>query len=147
MAHHDADKKITLDRKTVADVMKDVDICMMTTVSTEGHLHSRPMSNNKEVEWDGKTWFYAFADSSQVREIERNPNVNLAYARPDKILFVSLTGRGAILRDDNLKKEHWHKDLKMWFPDGPEDDKVVLICVDANYVYYWSKKGEGDLNL
>ena len=59
-----------------------------TTVATTGRLHSRPMSNNKEVEWDGDTWFFASADSSQVQEITRNPNVNLGYSRPDKIIVV-----------------------------------------------------------
>jgi len=147
MAHHEEEQKLKLDKKMIADVMKDVDICMMTTVSTDGRLHNRPMSNNKDVEWDGKTWFFAYADSSQVQEIERNPNVNLGYSRPDKIIFVSLTGSGAIVRDDLQKKKHWHKELKMWFPNGPEDDKVVLICVDAQYVYYWSKKGDGGLEL
>ena len=147
MAHHEEEKKLKLDKKMIADARKDVDICMMTTISAQGRLHSRPMSNNKEVEWDGTTWFFAEVDSSQVQEIESNPNVNLGYSRPDKILFVSLTGRGSIVRDDEQKKEHWHKELKMWFPDGPEDDNLVLIRVDANYIYYWSKKGEGDLDL
>jgi general stress protein 26 len=97
MAHHQADQKIDIDKKMLVDVMKRVDICMMTTVATTGSLHSRPMSNNKDVEWDGDTWFFAYADSSQVQEIVHNPNVNLGYSRPDYIIFVSLTGSGTIV--------------------------------------------------
>lgn len=150
MAHHHAEKmgkKVDLDKKKLADVMKHVEFCMMTTVAMTGRLHSRPMSNNKDVEWDGDTWFFAQADSSQVQEIARNPNVNLGYARPDKMVFVSLTGEASIVNDLAKKKELWYKALDFWFPNGPEDPAVVLIHVDGQYAYYWSKEGEGELDL
>src|SRR5690242_11786506 len=88
------ERKIKLSKKMLAEVMKDLDICMMTTVGAHGHLHSRPMSNNRNVDWDAETWFFSYADSSQAKEIQNNPNVNLAYAVPDDIIFVSVTGRG-----------------------------------------------------
>jgi general stress protein 26 len=147
MAHHQEDKKLELDKKMLVDVMKRVDICMMTTVAATGGLHSRPMSNNKDVEWDGDTWFFAQADSSQVQEIARNPNVNLAYSRPDKIIFVSVTGSGSVVNDLAKKKELWYKALDMWFPNGPEDPAVVLLRIEGAYAYYWSKEGEGNLDL
>ena len=147
MAHHQEDKKVELTKKMLVDVMKKVDIAMMTTVATTGRLHSRPMSNNKDVEWDCDTWFFAYADSSQVQEIARNPNVNLGYSRPDKMIFVSLTGNGEIVNDLAKKKELWYKALDFWFPNGPEDPAVVLIRVAGQYAYYWSKEGEGELDL
>lgn len=147
MAHHNEEKKVRLSPKMLADVMKDIDICMMTTVGAYGHLHSRPMSNNREVEWDGDTWFFSYADSSQVKEIEREANVNLAYTLPDDIVFVSVTGKAEIVRNDGKKKELWYDGLKRWFPDGPEDNKVVLIKVAGKRAYYWGKDGDGELEL
>lgn len=147
MTHHQEDKKITLSKEMLAEEMKKIDICMMTTVAANGHLHSRPMSNNRNVDWDGETWFFAYGDSSQVKEIEREPNVNLAYAVPDKIVFVSVTGRGEIVKDEEKKQELWYKDLERWFPKGPEDEHVTLIRVVANYAYYWRKEGEAELDL
>lgn len=147
MAHHNEEKKLRLNKKMLSDVMKDIDICMMTTVGAYGHLHSRPMSNNRNVDWDGDTWFFSYADSSQVKETEKEPNVNLAYAVPDDIVFVSVTGKGEIVRDDAKKKELWYDELERWFPDGPEDNKVVLIKVAARRAYYWSKEGDGELEL
>src|SRR5690349_16989896 len=123
------EKRMRLSKKMLAEVMKDIDFCMMTTVGPRGDLHSRPMSNNRNVDWDGNTWFFSFADSTQVTETQRDANVNLAYAVPDDIVFVSVTGRGEIVKDDKKKKELWYDDLARWFPDGPEDDKVVLIKV------------------
>ena len=113
------ERKVQLTKKKLADIMKDIDICMMTTVGAYGHLHSRPMSNNRNVTWDGDTWFFAFADSSQAQETEREPNVNLAYAVPEKIIFVSVVGRGEIVKDDTKKKELWYDELERWFPNGP----------------------------
>lgn len=148
MAHdHSELKRVDLTPKKLADTMKHIDICMMTTIAPNGDLHSRPMSNNKDVEWDGDTWFFAQSDSSQVQEIQANPNVNLGYARPDKMVFVSLSGRGEIVRDEGRKKDLWYKALEFWFPDGPEDPNVVLIRVHAGYAFYWSKEGEGELHL
>ena len=141
------ERKVQLTKKKLADIMKDIDICMMTTVGAYGHLHSRPMSNNRNVTWDGDTWFFAFADSSQAQETEREPNVNLAYAVPEKIIFVSVVGRGEIVKDDTKKKELWYDELERWFPNGPEDDNVVLIKVSGKEAFYWGKDGDGELKL
>ncbi len=147
MPHHEEGNKVKLSKPMLSSVMNKIDICMMTTVAANGDLHSRPMSNNSTVDWDGETWFFAQADSSQAQEIERKPHVNLAYAVPDDIVFVSVTGRGEIVRDDQKKEELWYDDLERWFDNGPDDDNVVLIRVKANYVYYWSKEGDGELDL
>lgn len=147
MAHHNEEKKLRLNKKMLSDVMKEIDICMMTTVGAYGHLHSRPMSNNRNVEWDGDTWFFSYADSSAVKETERDSNVNLAYAVPDDIVFVSVTGKAEIVKDDAKKKELWYDELDRWFPDGPEDNKVVLIKVAGKQATYWSKEGDGELDL
>jgi general stress protein 26 len=120
---------------------------MMTTNGARGRLHSRPMSNNRNVEFDGETWFFSYADSSQVRELKKDSNVSLSYAVPEEILFISLAGKGEIVKDDAKKKELWYDELGRWFPEGPEDKKVVLIKVDASLVHYWSKDGEGELAL
>lgn len=147
MAHHNEDKKVRVSKKMLSDIMKEIDICMMTTVGAYGHLHSRPMSNNRNVDWDGDTWFFAYHDSSQVKETERESNLNLAYSQPDDVIFVSVTGKGEIVKDDEKKKELWYDELERWFPDGPEDNKVVLIKVAATRAYYWSKEGDGELEL
>ena len=147
MAEHEEEQKLKLTKKMVAEAMKEIDLCMMTTVGQYGHLHSRPMSNNREVEWDGDTWFFARADSSQARQIGRNPNVNLAYGQPDDILFISVLGKGEIVDDVAKKKELWYDELERWFPDGPEDDNIVLIKVVAHTAAVWSKEGDGELKL
>ena len=141
------EEKVKLSKKKLTEIIKKIDICMMTTVAENGRLHSRPMSNNRNVDWGGDNWFFAFADSTQVQEVTANPNINLAYALTDDIVFVSLVGKGRIVRDDAKKKKLWSDDLKRWFPDGYEDDSVVLIEVKAEHAFYWGKDGDGELKL
>ncbi len=147
MTHHEEDKKVDIDVKKLADIMEKIDICMMTTVADNGQLHSRPMSNNQNVDWNGDSWFFAFEDSTQAQEAKANPNVNLAYALTDDIVFVSIVGKGEIVRDDAKKKELWNNDLKRWFPKGADDDSVVLIKVKGEHAYYWGKDGDAELAL
>jgi general stress protein 26 len=140
-------KKAKISKKSLTKVMKDIDFCMMTTKGARGALHSRPMSNNRNVAFSGETWFFSYTDSSQVRELKRDNSVTLNYAVPDKILFVSLEGKADTIKDETKKKELWYDDLARWFPDGPEDKKLVLIRVKATLVRYWGKDGEGELTL
>ena len=141
------DTPVKLDKMMLAKTMQEIDFCMMTTVQGNGQLNSRPMSNNRNVEWDGDTWFFAFKDSSQVKETQRHSNVNLSYAVPKEVLFISVKGRGEIVADVAKKKELWYGDLERWFPNGPEDESVVLIRVVGEYVDYWSKDGDSSLDL
>lgn len=136
-----------MDKKELAKLLKDIDICMMTTRNNNGHLHSRPMSNNQNVEWDGDSWFFSYRDSSQVEEIQADPYVNLAYSNVDDILFVSIAGEGQVTEDKDKKKELWVKDLERWFPDGPEDERVVLIKVTGVHAEYWQKEDNGKFDL
>ena len=141
------DQTVQLEKQKIAEVMKDIDICMMTTTGENGGLKSRPMSNNREVEWDGDNWFFSKEDSSAIQDIERDPHTNLAFAMPKDIVFLSLAGNAEVVRDNAKKEELWQDELKMWFPDGPQDETLVLIKVSANEAHFWSKEGEGKLAL
>jgi general stress protein 26 len=63
--------------KTLAEKMKNLDFCMMITQDGRGSLHSRPMSNNRKVEYDGNSWFFTNEDTHKVRQIEADPKVSL----------------------------------------------------------------------
>src|SRR4051794_39454964 len=57
------------DVATVAKLIKDAKIAMLTTVDSSGALVSRPMGV-QDVEYDGDLWFFADAESHKVHEIE-----------------------------------------------------------------------------
>jgi general stress protein 26 len=133
--------------KKVAKLMRDLDFCMFTTRTTRGGLHTRPMSNNREVEFDGDVWFFSAANSRKVRDIEADPTVHLSYIDPDDWRFLSVTGRARIVRDVEKKKQLWLDELEQWFEEGPESDGIVLIKVKPSLVSYWTTRDSGELRL
>lgn len=130
--------------KKVNDLIKGIKFAMLTTITDSGELHSRPMTT-MEAEFDGDIWFFAARDSSPVKEVRREPNVNVAYVRDNT--YVSLAGVGEIVTDVGRKKAMWDDALKAWFKDqGPESPEVVLIRVDAKDAEYWEGPPGGIAN-
>lgn len=132
----------TLNLSAVAKKMAKLDICMMQTRDGRGTLHSRPMSNNGEVEYDGNTWFFTYEDTAKVRQIKKNSKTTLIY-QTDQMLFVEVCGRSKIITDKSKMKDLWFDELSRWFPDGLETPGICLINVVAERVHIWDKGDEG----
>ena len=123
--------------KKLREIVKAVDICMLTTVDEQGDLHSRPMSNNREVEFDGDLWFFTYGSSHKVNEIGRVPKVNASFADTDAQLYASVTGQAEIVRDRAKINELWQPQLRAWFPEGVETPDIALLKVTAERGEYW----------
>ncbi len=68
--------------KTIAEAMRDIDFCMFSTRTEGGAIAARPMSDNREVEYDGSSRFFSYDDSRTVSDIAANPDaVDSAFAR------------------------------------------------------------------
>jgi general stress protein 26 len=118
----------------VHELIKDAKIAMLTTVSTEGQLVSRPMAT-QQAEFEGDLWFFAESDSPKVDDIARDPRVNVAYS---SVNIVSLAGTATVVRDVAKKRELWDANAAAWFGDkDAEDPSVVLIKVAAETAEYW----------
>lgn len=123
--------------KKIADLIKSIDFGMLTTVDAEGRLHSRPMSSNKEVEFDGDVWFFTYGSTPKVHEIENKPYVNVAFSDPKTQTYVSLSGRAELVRDPAKIQELWQPSLKAWFPKGVDEPDIALIKINADQAEYW----------
>src|SRR5215212_6578346 len=102
-------KAVTQDDKLgkLREIVKAVDICMLTTLDERGDLHSRPMSNNRDVEFDGALWIFTYGSSHKVDEVGRVPKVSASFADVDRQLYASLTGRAGVVRDRAKIGELW----------------------------------------
>lgn len=127
--HHDGAKKLY-------DLIKDVKMAMMTTVESDGSLHSRPMYSHT-IDDGGDIWFYTRASAPKVAELSRDSQVNLAYSDPSGQSYVSVAGKAEIVRDHAKVKELWTSGLKTWFPKGPDDPGIALIRVHPSGGEYW----------
>ena len=66
-------------RQDIAQAMRDMDIAMMSTHADRG-IATRPMSNNRDVDFDGTSHFFTRASSNVARQIAADPRVALGYA-------------------------------------------------------------------
>ncbi len=131
----------------IAALINKIDICLFTTRGDGGQLHARPMSNNGQVEWDGQSWFFAPSDGRLVTELRSDPQAVAAYRAEASFDFIAVSGRAALENDPELKKRYWLPELERWFPNGPEDDNVTLIRLDAEAAQWWTADGDGHADL
>jgi general stress protein 26 len=122
--------------KKLRELIKDIEFAMLATVEEDGTLRSRPMATQK-VEFDGDLWFFTRASAPKVDEVEREHNVNVSYASPEKQRYVSVSGRANVVRDRKKIEELWSPELKAWFPKGLEDPDIALLKVSVERAEYW----------
>jgi general stress protein 26 len=119
------------------EIIKAVDICMLTTVDERGELRSRPMSNNREVEFNGDLWFFTYGSSHKIDEVGRTPAVNASFADVRGQQYASVSGQGEVVRDRAKIKELWQPQLRAWFPQGIDTPDIALLRVTAQQAEYW----------
>ena len=133
-----------LEISDISDAMKELDICMMTTVADSGMLESRPMSNNRQVEYKGDSFFFADGSSHVVKELDATPQVCLSY-QGRKQLYICVSGTAKLVRDKAEMKKHWNPDIDKWFAQGIETPGLTMIQVKAEHIKYWKDQQEGEV--
>lgn len=122
--------------KKLNELVKDVQMAMLTTVDENGLLRSRPMATQK-AEFNGDVYFFTKEHSPKMNEIQNERNVCVAYSNPEKQHYVSLSGKGRIITDRAKIEELWSPELKVWFPDGLEDPELALLKIEVSQAEYW----------
>ena len=118
-------------------LIDDLEIAMMTTRRPDGHLESRAMANQKRAA-GADLWFVTADGTAKLRDIERDPHVNLAYYKDRTREWISVSGLATISRDRDKIRELYAPDWSFWFPKGADprhgtadDPRFVLIGVDV----------------
>ena len=128
----------TQNRVQLWDLIKDIKYAMFTTHHANGHLHSRPMTTqNRAIDEDNVLWFFMPRDSDTVADIEREAEVNLAYADPDNHAYISISGHAGVVEDDARKRYLWSSANEAWFPNGQDDPQVALVKVTISHADFW----------
>ena len=136
----------------LAEKMKDIDFAVLSTRAASGAIAARPMSNNRQVDFDGDSFFFTCDETRTVADIEGDPNVGLAYQAKSGMLgmrpfFLTIEGRAELIRDKSRFAEHWTKDLDRWFEQGIDTPGLTLVKVHAERLHYWDGYDEGELRL
>jgi len=136
----------------IAEKMKDMDFCMLSTHAAGGAIAARPMSNNREVDYDGDSWFFACDDAHMIDEMAADPRVGLTFQGKAGMLglrpfFLAIEGRAELIRDKGRFADHWTSGLDRWFRQGIDTPGLVLIKVHGERAHYWDGGDEGEILL
>lgn len=119
------------------ELVKDIDYCMLTTIDDDGSLRSRPMSTNGEIEANGDLWFFTYASSHKLTEVDRHETVNVSFAAPHKQRYVSMSGKAELVQDKDKMQQLWKPELKAWFPKELDEPGIALLKVTVEKAEYW----------
>jgi len=118
------------------EMIRGIDIAILTTVRPDGTLHSCPMASHPADE-SGVLWFLSASNTEKVEAIRTSQRVNLAYADHPAQRYVSISGYCELVRDHEIAKRLWDASYKSWFPGGLEDPNLILLKVDIQQAEYW----------
>lgn len=119
------------------ELIRDIEIAMLTTAVEGGALHSRPMVTLQADAGRAQLWFFTSIDSPKIAEIYHDREVGLSYASTTRQSYVSVAGRAGIVRDGVKANELWTPLAKVWFPYGVNDPHLALLRIEVDSAQYW----------
>jgi general stress protein 26 len=134
----------------ISETMRDIDFAVLSTRTVDGAIAGRPMSNNREVDFKGHSYFFALEHTRVIADIEHDPQVGLSYQSKSGLLhnkpfFITVEGFAELIRDKGSFADHWTKDLDTYFKRGVDTPDLVLIKVSAERMHYWDGGEEGEI--
>lgn len=128
---------------------------MLVSRAADGSIGGRPMSNNREVEYEGTSRFFTCDDTRMTEDIARDAPGGLVYQGKAGLLgvvgkpglFVHVEGEAKLVKDKAKFAKHWDKSLDRWFDQGVETPGLMLIEVEARRIHYWDGDDEGEVRL
>jgi general stress protein 26 len=128
--------------KKLRELVKDVEVAMMTTRRPDGDLVSRPMAVQAEAP-GADFWFVTARETGKTDELELDPHVNLAFYKDGSREWVSVAGTAHLTDDRQLIQRLYRPDWRAWFGDeggdrdGTADDpRLLLIGVTAREAHF-----------
>jgi general stress protein 26 len=122
----------------LVDMIADFDTAMLVTHSAQGNLDARPMAI-AEVDKDGSLWFVTDESSGKMADLAANPNVALTMQGGNQ--FISIKGTAKTVNDRDKIHELWRESWQVWFPDGRDDPRLILLHILPEQGEYWDNSG------
>ena len=119
------------------ELIKDVNICMFTTIDEGHNIASRPMYTSS-IDEDGNVWFFTNEFSEKINEVSKDNLVHLIYSHPVKNIYVDVKGTCSLIIDPKKMEELWDPALKNWFPEELKDPKICLVKVSTEEAHFWN---------
>ena len=124
---------------TVAEIMKDTRIAVLTYHSAEGALVSTPMGT-QDFEHPSTVWLITERSTAKVHALAADPRVNVSYSAGSG--WVSLSGTARLNEDRDKLRELWDASAGIFMSGGPDDEDNVLLEVTGSTAEYWESPGK-----
>src|SRR4051812_41100104 len=96
--------------KTVSRLQKllgGITVGMLTTRTTSGETHSRPMLL-QDLDENGWLWFMTDRTSRKACELARNPDASVTFQSRHGDRYLSVHGTAVVVQDDHKVSEVWN---------------------------------------
>lgn len=117
-------------------LIADIGVAMVTTVTPDGALHSRPMLT-LAAEQPGELLFLTSDDSRTAGDLSEEQAVNVSYADVGGDRYVSVSGQARVEDDRDRIGELWQPRLERFFPRGERSPHLRLLRVSIESAEYW----------
>jgi general stress protein 26 len=117
------------------DVIDKAGYCVMVT-QFDGGLRGRPMQARPDRE-EGLIWFLTDVRASKDDEIEAWPDICLVFVEPKEKVYLSVSGRAEVVDDREKTRLLWDDEQQAWWPGGPDDPNVRVVCVVPELLEFW----------
>ena len=120
------------------DLMEKIMFCMLSTRNGE-EIRARPMAAHVE-RIENAIYFLTDVESHKDDEIERWPNVCLAFADSKGQKYVSVSATASVSNDRERIRDLWSTPAKAWW-DSADDPSIRVLKVTPTSAEYWDSPG------
>ena len=119
----------------VWDILERTTVGMLTTQFGDG-MRARPLDARPDRK-SGVIYFVTDVRGLKDDEIEACPDVCFVVISPRDKAYLSITARAHVLRTPMLAARIWKKADDVWWPDGPDDRHVRVLCLEPQLAELW----------
>lgn len=125
-------------REHLHDLIKDFRTAMLTTRTSDGGVHIRPMAVANLVK-EEELFFATGLSTPKVDEIGQNNQIAVTFQSSSE--FTTVYGTARVVNDRELVDELWSEAWRVLFPKGKEDPNLCLLAITAISAEYWDSSG------
>ena len=121
----------------LAEFIKGSNIALLTSVTSDGTLHSRPLLTREVDRENNALWFLVASNFGKAERILHDREVALAYVAANRQCFASVSGRAEVVHDKAKARELWDPMGATRFPKTVDDPRLVLLRVSVTAIEFW----------
>jgi general stress protein 26 len=134
MAMHDNVDREAAEKRLWAEIDKK-HTGMLGIVDGEPQ-HFQPMTAFADKD-AGRIWFFTRSDTDLARDLADGRQAMFIVQAKDRELQACIGGALSQAMDRAKLEEFWSPHVAAWFPEGKDDPKLTMLCLDGEDARVW----------